>query len=105
MDLREAALGEEAERDEGSAESPCEIERDVSFLITGTSKLGVGEPLLIRIGIPPTVLRQGEEVGTVSKSDAALIQGCLEIGYRMKGRVSSVDTMDRTGTARVRGAK
>lgn len=104
IDLKAAASDDGPDGGEVSAKSPCAEERDVSFLITGTPVLTPGDLISIRIGIPPAVLKAGEEVGAVTEPDAALIQGCLEVAYRFEGRITSISLATRVATALVRGA-
>ena len=105
INLEVAAQSQEGEAGEQAAESPCEERREVAISIVGSPTLASGDPVSIRIGAPPRVLRNGEEVGTVAEPDAALIQGCLEIDYRIQGRINSINLPTKSATALIRGTK
>jgi hypothetical protein len=106
--LRTAALEGEAGGGEGAGtpeRSPCEATKTLAALFAVPSTVKQGDPVRLRLGIPPAVLVRGIEVGHIEEPDASTAEGCLLEGFVLTGSVRSIDPFSGKGTVLVAGRK
>lgn len=108
VNLRAAAQEGQMEGAEGGnaqGEVPCEAARTLRVLFTIPTSAKQGDPIKLRLGIPPAVLIRGIEVGQVQETDASHAEACLLEGYTLSGSVQSIDPESGAGTILVTGEK
>lgn len=106
--LRAAALEGDAGEGGGAgapARSPCEETKTLVALFAVPSPIKKGDPVRLRLGIPPAVLVGGIEVGHVQEPDTSTAEGCLLEGFVLTGSVRSIDPVSGRGTVLVTGKK
>lgn len=106
--LRAAALEGEAGEGGGAGapeRSPCEAMKTLAALFAVPSSVKQGDPVKLRLGVPPAVLVGGIEVGHIQEPDASTAEGCLLEGFVLTGSVRSIDPVSGRGTVLVAGKK
>lgn len=83
----------------------CLMPHRVTVVLEAGTESEIGDRVSLGLGSPPTVLSGGSRVGVLSDSIASALTQCLTDGYRLNGRIESIDLERRRAQVRITGER
>jgi hypothetical protein len=77
----------------------------VTVVLERGAESEIGDPVTLGLGSPPSLLAGGERVGALSDSIANALTRCLSDGYRLAGRIESIDLERRRAQVTIAGER
>jgi hypothetical protein len=75
----------------------------VTVILEAGAESEIGDPVSLGLGSPPSVLAGGSRVGALN--DSIALTRCLTDGYRLAGRIESIDLERRRAQVTIAGER
>ena len=97
--------GEGTDASPGDEPAFCESRQTVGFAAQPGVRVRVGQAVTAQLADPPLLVASGSVLGDIDPTGATAIRGCIELGYRMTGRIEAFDSVSQSGTASLSGRR
>lgn len=92
----------------GAGDEPvdfCLMPHSVTVILEAGAESEIGDSVSLGLGSPPSVLAGGSRVGALNDSIANALTRCLTDGYRLAGRIESIDLERRRAQVTITGER